>query len=389
MAVYAPDLDAIRADVEALAAMTRDSAGPGERAAAEWAAGRLRAAGSAAGTAGYRGRATYAWSFAGHGAAGLLALRLGGPRGALLALAALASLERDASGRAPWRRRRLGGGHGANALARIPARGPARRTAIVVAHLDAARTGLVWSPQVVEHGAERHLRTRRVEPVMGLQAVGLLATAAACVLPGRARAPLALGAALIDAAAVLLNLDIARSPVVPGANDNATGVAAALDLARALVADPLEHTEVLIALVGSEETGMAGFHAVLEAERPEPGRSLVLSLDTLGCGTPIVAAAEGAVATHRYREADLELAETGARLAGEAPPERWRIGGWTDPLLALTRGIPAISLLSMGPGYYPHYHHPSDRPEFVDWECVGRCARIAHGTLRAADERSG
>jgi hypothetical protein len=388
MAAYAPDLEAIRADVGALAAMTRDSAGPGERAAAEWAAERLRTAGAAAGTAGYRGRRTYAWSFAGHGAAGLLALRLGGGRGALLALAALVSLERDASGRWPWRRRVLGGGGGANALARIPARGERRGRVFVVAHLDAARTGLVWSPAVVEHGAERHLRTRRVEPVMGLQAAGLLATAAACVLPGRARVPVALAAGAIDAAAVVLNLDVARSPVVPGANDNATGVAAALDLARALAADPLEHTEVLIALVGSEETGMSGFHAVLEAERPDPGRDVVLSLDTLGCGMPIVAAAEGALATHRYREADLALADAGAGLAGEPPPERWRIGGWTDPLLALTRGIPAISLLSMGPGYYPHYHHPSDRPEFVDWDCVGRCARIAHGTLRAIDRRA-
>jgi hypothetical protein len=25
----------------------------------------------------------------------------------------------------------------------------------------------------------------------------------------------------------------------------------------------------------------------------------------------------------------------GAGLAGEPPPQRWRIGGWTDPLLAL------------------------------------------------------
>ena len=34
---YTPDLGRIKADVEALARMTRDSAGPGERAAAAWA----------------------------------------------------------------------------------------------------------------------------------------------------------------------------------------------------------------------------------------------------------------------------------------------------------------------------------------------------------------
>ena len=114
----------------------------------------------------------------------------------------------------------------------------------------------------------------------------------------------------------------------------------------------------------------------------------MLSLDTVGSGTPIVAAAEGAVRTHRYRERDLALADEGAALAGLAAPQRWRIGAWTDPLVALRAGLPAISLLSMGPGYYPHYHHPSDLPEHVDWDCVASCARIAHGTLRALDRRS-
>ena len=133
---------------------------------------------------------------------------------------------------------------------------------------------------------------------------------------------------------------------------------------------------------------MGGFHAFLEnrAGQLDPKTTLVLGLDTLGSGTPIVAAAEGALMTHRYGEDELALADEGARLASQPVPQRWRIGGWTDPLLALTRGIPAISLLSIGPGYYPHYHDPSDLPEFVDWECLKRCTRIAAGILRAFDD---
>jgi Zn-dependent M28 family amino/carboxypeptidase len=198
-------------------------------------------------------------------------------------------------------------------------------------------------------------------------------------------------AALLNAAAIALNLDIARSPTVPGANDDATGVAVALDLARALAADPLEHTDVRVALVGSEESGMGGFHAFLQSCRADldPARTLVIGLDTLGCGTPILARGEGAILTHRYREADLALADEGAAHAGEPAPQRWRIGAWTDPLLALTRGIPAICLLSIGPGgSYTHYHVPSDLPEHVDWDSVEACARIARGTLQAVDRRA-
>ncbi len=86
---------------------------------------------------------------------------------------------------------------------------------------------------------------------------------------------------------------------------------------------------------------MGGFHAFLGEHDGSLKRtsSLVLGLDTLGCGTPIIAWGEGAIATHRYRDADLALADEGAALAGEPAAERWRIGAWTDPLLALNRGI--------------------------------------------------
>jgi Iap family predicted aminopeptidase len=177
--------------------------------------------------------------------------------------------------------------------------------------------------------------------------------------------------------------------VVPGANDNASGVAAALAVARAFAGRPPGNVDLEIALVGSEEVGMAGFHSWLERRQTalDPARTLVLGLDTVGSGTPIVAAAEGAVATHRYPQDALNLVDEGALLAGEPGPQRWRIGAWTDPLLALLRGYPAASILSVGPGFYTHYHHPSDLPEFVDYESVAACARIAAGAVEAWDRR--
>ena len=390
---YEPDHHTLRSDVEALCAIVRDSAGAGEREAASWARGRLEAMGASdAGVEPFRGRATNSWSFAAHSAAGLAALRISGLRGATLGLGALVSLERDASGAWPWRRRPFGAATGANAVARVPARNEKRATAVLVAHIDAAKTGLAWHPRVTQHGAARHLRTRRAEPVMGLQGVALMAAAAHAALTGRggaARRALGLSAATLNAAAIALNLDIARSETVPGANDNASGAAAVLDITRALAAEPLDHVEVLVALVGCEESGMAGMQAFLAGRRDElqPRSTLVLSLDTVGSGTPLVASAEGALRTHHYREADLSLADEGAALAGEPAPQRWRIGAWTDPLIALRTGLPAVSMLSIGPGYYPHYHHPSDLPEHVDWDSVAACARIAHGTLRALDRR--
>ena len=384
--------DRLAADVEALAGMPRGSASRDEQDAARWAAARLEECGAAGvGVERYTGRTTNSWSFATHSAVALAGQLLGGVGGALVALASLVSLERDASGRSPWRRRLAGGAEGASAFGRVPAAGERRGAVVIVAHIDTAKTGLAWHPRVTQLGAQRNLARRAMDPVMGLPAAAIAGSALAALLPRRSvvRRLVAIPAAALNLLAIFLNLDIARSPAVPGANDNASGVAAALAVARAFVARPPENVDLEIALVGSEEVGMAGFHAWIERRQAalDPSRTLVLGLDTVGSGTPIVAAAEGAVATHRYPEDALELVDEGALLAGEPELQRWRIGGWTDPLLALLRGYPAASILSVGPGYYPHYHHPSDLPEFVDYESVAACARIAAGTVEAWDRR--
>ncbi|MET0817431.1 MAG: M20/M25/M40 family metallo-hydrolase, partial [Solirubrobacteraceae bacterium] len=189
------------------------------------------------------------------------------------------------------------------------------------------------------------------------------------------------GAALL-ATALLAALDIARSPTVPGASDNATGVAALLALAAELAADPLPATEVVLLSAGCEESGMGGMAAYLREHAPDPARTFVLGLDTLGAGTPIQLRAEGVVRAHAYAERDLDRVDAAAAAAGLPAPPRWRLGGWTDPILARFAGLPAVSILSMGGGMIPEYHRPTDTPDRVDWGCVDACLALARAVLR-------
>ncbi len=361
------DLGRIRADVDALAAMTRDSAGAGERRSAAWLAERLRGQGAAdVEVLRYRGAPTF-----GHVNALLAATALLGSltrRRRLVAAAVLALWELDASGRAQPLRRLLPRGEGATVVARVPAARATRATVVLVAHHDAARTGLMWHPRITQAGSARHLRRRRIDPYAAPAALAVLGSGLGLRLAQAALAAIA-----------ALQIDVARGATVPGADDNATGVAVALELART----PQEHLDLLVVLPGGEESGMEGFAAALRALDLDPARTLVLGLDTLGAGTPIVLDADVGVLRHRYRREDLALADAGAAAAGEPPPQRWRIGGWTDPLLARHAGLRAISLLSMGPGHLPHYHRPTDTPEHVDWGSVERCARLAGGILAA------
>ena len=189
-----------------------------------------------------------------------------------------------------------------------------------------------------------------------------------------ARAVLALG--------TVLSLEVYRGATVPGASDNATGVAAVIELARRLAADPLARTEVRVVLTGCEEPGMGGMAAWMRehGRRLDPATTLVLGLDTLGGGRADGGQRRGAVVGVRYRPEDWCWPTAAPRAAGLSAPRRFRIGGYTDPALARIAGLPTISLLSLRGNVFNDYHLPSDTPENVDWESVDRCLRIAEAT---------
>lgn len=391
---WPPEAD-LRSDVEVLAAIDRPSASPGEHRSAQWAAARLEAAGAAeVEVETFRYHPQHATVHALHAGLGLAALRIGrrnGPAGAAAALALLASLEGEVSGRGQWLREALPKRDAHNAVGRLPAHGERARTLVLVAHHDAAHTGLIWHPRVVKAGAARNLRRRSIAPYHAAPGAALAAGAVAALArrrrPRAARA-LRAGAAAVLGATVALTLDVALRPAVPGASDNASGVAGLLALVELLAAERPAGLEVLAVVPGCEEVGMGGMRAFLAAHGGDldPARTLVLGLDTLGAGTPMVLEAEGSLLRHRYRERELALARAGAGRAGCDPPPRWRIGGWTDPVLALHAGLPALSLLSMGPGYFPNYHHPTDTPDRVDYACVRACVRLAAGIVAAWSE---
>ena len=358
----------VRADVEALAAMDRRSASAGERASADWCAGRLREEGASdVGVVPFRYQHTFGHVHAAHFAAA--------SAGRIAAAVALASFELEFSGRAQLTRRLFPKGEGANVVARVPARGEPRGAIVLVAHHDAAHTGLMWNPRLAGRASSNGRPSFALLPELAMIVVALGPRRLRSV----ARAVLALATAL--------SLEVTRSATVPGASDNATGVAAVVELVRRFTADPPHRTEVIVLLPGAEESGMGGMAAWLAGARLDPGSTLVLGLDTLGAGEPMVCSAEGPLWGVGYREEDLAWADAGARRSGQDPPRRFRIGGWTDPVLARLTGLPAISMLSLRGNAFNDYHLPTDTPDRVDWGSVDACVEIADATAREWAER--
>ena len=158
-------------------------------------------------------------------------------------------------------------------------------------------------------------RMDRWPPIMGLVFGGPALVAAGSVLGSR-RA-LAAGTVLAaGSAAVMADMD--RQPVVPGANDNLTGVAALLELGRLLRDDPPEGLRVLLVSAGSEEANQEGILAFARrhfGSLPTDTTSFIC-LDTLGSGELLMLEGEGFLKMRDYPAPIKELIAEAADQAG-------------------------------------------------------------------------
>ncbi len=370
--------DSLREDVEALARFRRLTTTAGEHESAEWVAGRLRALGAEdVRIVPFRGQSSWAWAHGVHMLAGLATSWMRGYTGRLLGALVAVSYELDVSVRNQWIRRLLPGRQGHSVQAHIPSRETARRTLVLVAHHDAARTGLVWHPTANAANRRRSARSGRAFPAHAAPLIGL---AAAAVGFRNLRRP----ARLILALSALLSGQAASSPVVPGANDNATGVAAVLELVRRIQERPLHGVDVVVVSPGGEEAGSVGMRSWIHG----PGRALdrestlVVNLDAIGSGGHLVVSHREGL-TGWFGPADVDLSQRGARLAGVAPPRVVTFPNVTDAFVARNAGLRAVSILSYDDGWISNLHLPSDVPANVDWSTVEQAIALTEGMVEA------
>ena len=350
--------------VELLASLQRRTGTLGERRSGELIAAELERLGADSVRIS-RFRTQTSWGPAGlaHVAAGLVA-GLCERSAARLAGAAIAiSYELDVSARNQWVRRLLPASRGTTVTARVPAEAERHRSLIVVAHHDAAHGGLLWHPAVVAANRVWSARTGRTMPTH----LPLLVAMAAAAAPSRA---VRRAAGAVMGVSALAMIESMRSATTPGANDNATGVATALELARQFSAAPLEHTDVSLVFPGGEEISNTGMRAWIHSARSEldPSTTLVVNLDALGSGGHLVVSAREGL-TAWYAKKDIQVA---VRLAQEVGVDLQRVTfpNVSDAFVARRSGLRTISLLSYADGWIPNLHRPTDTPDRVRWNTV-------------------
>ncbi|MDQ6746721.1 MAG: M28 family peptidase [Candidatus Dormibacteraeota bacterium] len=385
------DLTELREVVEHLAAIHRPSASAGEREAAEWIAGRLRDLGCTVEVEKELAHGGYWWPIGLLSAAGALAggASLLGARlvGAIVGLLAAWGIRDD-----------IDSGHHLLRHALLPYRPTwnvlaetgdvdAERTLVILAHHDAAHSGLVFHP-----GPARMLHARfpaYVEgaregvpfwfPVFG----GPLLVALGSLL--RLKTLVRIGAVLSAGSAAAM-VDIGLREVVPGANDNLSAVAVQLRVAAALRDRPVSGLRVLLLSAGSEESLQEGILAFARRHFDElpPDQTWFLNLDTVGSPILYLVEGEGVLQMRQYDPAFKELIAGAAVEAGVPLRRGVRARASTDTVVPVKAGYPSALLVSLTQSKaLANYHWPTDTAANVDYQTVADAARLTEAVARA------
>jgi hypothetical protein len=273
---------------------------------------------------------------------------------------------------------------------------------VLSAHYDAARTGLVFGPRSAR-AAKRLPETARlllgpIRLFFWIGIVPLLAISAARLggidTQGLAIAQLIPTALLLVTLALLI--DIALSGVVPGAYDNASGVAAVLSTAELLDADPPQNLDVWVVLPGAEECNCEGMARWFAAHRKEldAENTFFVNLDSVSYGDVHYLASEGAIISYELDRRLFDLCDaiaTADRDDGDRYRARpIRIPFHTDALPARTRGFRAISLIGAEDGVgAPYYHTHADTPDKLDEDAMTRAVEFTVELARQIDRDVG
>lgn len=388
-----------REAIRELASFERPSASEGERRAAEWIATRLSELGWRARVEEERAHGGYWWPITVANAialgAGAVALRRRHAGWRILAAAlagtGAAALWDDLGHGRRWFRRAL---FSHRPTWNVVAEGgdpEADRTVVLVAHHDAAHSGLVFHPALGRIGPRlfprQHARAKQTLPILYGVWLGpvMVAVGAATGL----RRLIGFGVVMSTGASAAM-MDIAARSVVPGANDNLSAVGVILAIARRLEQEPAEGVRVLLLSTGSEESFSEGMQAFGRRHFPglDPERTEFVCLECLGGPTLIVLEAEGMLKMRSYPAAMRQALADAAGRAGVQITRGIRTVAATDAIIALRAGYPTVTLASVAETKLPlNYHWPSDRPEGLIWKTIEQAIAVCESFLRGPANR--
>lgn len=273
-----------------------------------------------------------------------------------------------------------------NVVGEIPSEG-GKVGLVITAHYDSSRAALSFHPRLV--GGFRRTLSLMIGCVF---AVAALTFANLVVWLSTGITNFWVWIAGIVASAYLfvpLYIMIHREVVMthtPGANDNASGVAAMLSLVDKM-SEPESLVEgVLFVATGAEEAGTVGMIEFLKSHGGRIRDAFIVNLDNLGAGWLCYIDREGMLSGHRSDEVLLWLAGKVVEKK-RLPLSRcsYRLLS-TDATPALVRGYRAMSVMAFDDkGMLPNWHWETDTIENVDVSNIENARAFVWNLARRID----
>ncbi len=151
-----------------------------------------------------------------------------------------------------------------------------------------------------------------------------------------------------------------------GADDDASGTTAVMELARVLAAQPKPRRTVIFALFGSEEAGGLG-STYFRQHPPVPLQDIAAYLEFEMIGRPDPAVSRDTLWLTGWKRTDLgpTLAEHGAHLVADPHPDQ-HFFRRSDNFVFAKQGVVAQTVSSYG--LHSDYHEPSDDVAHIDFK---------------------
>jgi hypothetical protein len=199
----------------------------------------------------------------------------------------------------------------------------------------------------------------------------------------------------------------------PGANDNGSGVAAVLALARRFAGRPARQTLRFVAFVNEEPPyfqtpQMGSFVYAQRCQKRGDQISAMISLETIGYFSdapgsqsyPIPGIGAfypttgnfigfvGNVGSRALVRRVIALFRQHAQVPSQGAAFPAFVPGvaWSDQWSFWQHGYPGIMITDTAPFRYPHYHAPTDTPDKLDYD---RFARVVSGMQKVIEDLAG
>ncbi len=258
-----------------------------------------------------------------------------------------------------------------NVEARRAPVGEREQDIVVMAHLDSAIATDIRNVKLV--------RALFIAIIVSCLGVSGLSVAAAV---GVERSVLIIGAPcavhLLICTGIMVHQAVC-SPVVPGAGDNASGVAAMLQAAYELPA--LRRSKVWFVGTGAEESGLMGALRLLDRHRFDKDRTWFINMDTVSGGALRTARAEGMLFRLRADPLLCRIASEEGEAAGFPVGSHVLQAMSSDGCVPLVRGYRAVSI----GGTDAHWHRPEDIADNVSAETVAQAAVLVRRLIERLD----